>query len=63
MTSPTAAGALLGRSPFGLTTGVAVSPYGDGSALGGGLGQEASAISPSAMVRMAGPGASSDMLT
>ena len=61
--SPTVAGSLLGRTPSGLTVVVAASPCGDGSALGGGLGQEASAISPSAMVRMAGPGASSDMLT
>ena len=37
VTSPTAAGSLLGRTPSGLTVVVAASPCGDGSALGGGL--------------------------
>ena len=63
MTYPTAAGALLGRFPSGLTAGVAALPCDGRSALGGGLGQEALALSPSTLVRMDGPGASCDMLT
>ena len=63
VTYPTAAGALLGRFPSGLTAGGAALPCDGRSALGGGLGQEASAPSSFAMVRVAKPAASSDQLT
>ena len=61
--SPTAAGSRFGRSPSGLAAVGAVSPCRDGPALGRGLGQEAPAISPVVMVRVAEPSALSDPLT